>query len=188
MIPSLWIEAPMTAEQTALWTTPEERAYAATFGSERRRVEYLTWRTIVRRELGADVEIGYNDVGAPILINRNIHISVSHCNLRIAVCASANPCAVDIESETRNFSRAASRYMTLTEQSLSDDPLLSGVVWCAKEALYKYAGRRNLDIQHDLRIEQLDLTAGKLVGRIENGEPVELSVCRRDGCLVVYIL
>ena len=52
MIPRLLVEPPMGADEAARWTTPEERAEAAAFGSERRRAEFLGWRAIVRRELG----------------------------------------------------------------------------------------------------------------------------------------
>ena len=49
MIPRLLVEPPMGADEAARWTTPEERAEAAAFGSERRRAEFLGWRAIVRR-------------------------------------------------------------------------------------------------------------------------------------------
>ena len=76
--------------------------------------------------------------------------------------AGRDRCAVDIEPETRNFSRAVSRYLTPEEKSLSGDPFWPGIVWCAKEALYKYSGRRELDFRRDLRVEQVDLAAGML--------------------------
>ena len=107
---------------------------------------------------------------------------------RIAVCISPKRCAVDIEPASRDFSRAESRYTTPSERALSDDPLWPGIVWCAKEALYKYSGRRELDFRKDLRIGSADLAAGRLTGRIENGEPVELSVRREDGFILVCIL
>ena len=188
MIRKLLVEPPMTAEEAVRWTTPEERAEAAAFGSERRRAEFLGWRALVRRELGTDVQIGYDAVGAPVLTGSDCCISVAHCAGRIAVCISPERCAVDIEPASRNFSRAESRYMTPSEQALSDEPLWPGIVWCAKEALYKYAGRRALDFQKDLRIGSADLAAGMLTGRIENGEPVELSVRREDGFILVCIL
>ncbi len=188
MIRKLLVEPPMTADEAARWTTPEEHADAATFGSERRRAEFLGWRAMVRRELGRAVVIGYNIIGAPMLRGSDLCISVAHCAGRIAVCISPERCAVDIEPETRNFSRAESRYMTPSERALSDDPLWPGIVWCAKEALYKYSGSLSLDFAEDLRIERADLAAGSLTGRIENGEPVELSVRRDDGFIIVYIL
>lgn len=187
MTPFLRIVPPMTAEETAPWTTADERAAAASFASERRRAEFLTWRTVVRRELGRDVRIEYNDLGAPRLTDCDVHISVSHCAGRVAVCFSNGPCAVDIEPESRNFSRAARRYMTPAERSLSDDPLLPGIVWCAKEALYKYSGRGELDFLTDLRIERADPAAGTLTGRIADGEPVELTLRREEGYIIVCI-
>ena len=130
----------------------------------------------------------YDALGAPVLTNRAVHISVAHCAGRIAVCASPERCAVDIEPATRDFRRAASRYLTPEEEALSDDPLLPGIVWCAKETLYKYAGRRELDFRRDLHVVRLDLAAGTLAGRIGNGEPVRLSVSLDEGFILVYIL
>lgn len=184
----LIIEAPWPEGEAAAWATAEERAAAAAFGSERRRREYLTWRALVRRELGRDVRIAYDAVGAPVLENRPEYLSVSHCDGRVAVCLSLRRCAVDIEPVTRNFGRVLSRYMTPEEQALADDPLLPAAVWCAKETLYKYAGRRELDLLHDLRITEADLAAGCLAGRIAGGAPVAMRLLCRDGYLATFIL
>lgn len=184
----LIIEAPWPEGEAAAWATAEERAAAAAFGSERRRREYLTWRALVRRELGRDVRIAYDAVGAPVLENRPEYLSVSHCDGRVAVCLSLRRCAVDIEPVTRNFGRVLSRYMTPEEQALADDPLLPAAVWCAKETLYKYAGRRELDLLHDLRITEADLAAGCLAGRIAGGAPVAMRLLCRDGYLTTFIL
>lgn len=123
------------------WVTSDELSEAGRFVREGRRREYLTWRAVVRRELGADVRIAYDAAGAPVVDRDGVYVGVSHCRGRVAVCLSDVPCAVDIEPETRDFSRAALRYMSPSEQALSGDPLLPAAVWCAKEALYKYARR-----------------------------------------------
>lgn len=188
MTKGLFIEPPMTEAEAAAWTTPGERIAAQEFLRERRRREFLTWRAVVRRELGGDVRIAYNEAGAPVVRGREVHIGVSHCRDRVAVCISDAPCAVDIESESRDFSRAAPRYMSPVEQRLSDDPLLPAAVWCAKETLYKYAGRPGLDMLCDLHVEAVDFGAGVVVGRIGDEEPVRLSLKRADGFIAVYIL
>lgn len=188
LLAGLIIEAPWPEGEAAAWATAEERAAAAAFGSERRRREYLTWRALVRRELGRDVHIAYDAVGAPVLENRPEYLSVSHCDGRVAVCLSLRRCAVDIEPVTRNFGRVLSRYMTPEEQALADDPLLPAAVWCAKETLYKYAGRRELDLLRDLRITEADLAAGCLAGRIAGGAPVAMRLLCRDGYLATFIL
>ena len=184
----LIIEAPWPEGEAAAWATAGERAAAAAFGSERRRREYLTWRALVRRELGRDVHIAYDAVGAPVLENRPEHLSVSHCDGRVAVCLSLRRRAVVIQPVTRNFGRVLSCYMTPEEQALADDPLLPAAVWCAKETLYKYAGRRELDLLRDLRITEADLAAGCLAGRIAGGAMVAMRLLCRDGYLATFIL
>lgn len=184
----LLIEPPMPLAAAIAWTTLEERQRAETFGSERRRREFLTWRAIIRRELGRNIRIAYDEVGAPILPDGEACVSVAHCADRVAVCLSPNRCAVDIEPADRNFTRAASRFLTPSEAALTDDPHWPGFVWCAKETLYKYAGRRNLDFRKDLRIESAHLAAGRIIGRIGDELPLELVARCIDGCLVTAIL
>lgn len=188
MTKRLFIEPPMTEAEAAARVTPGERAAAQEFLRERRRREFLTWRAVVRRELGDDVPIAYDETGAPVVPGREVHIGVSHCPGRVAVCISEAPCAVDVEPESRDFSRAAPRYMSPSEQALSGDPLLPAAVWCAKEALYKYARRPGLDLLHDLRVEAVDFAAGTVAGRIGSGETIRLTLHRADGFIAVYIV
>lgn len=186
MTRGLFIERPM--EHAEAFATPEELASAASFGSERRRCEYLAWRAVVRRELGSDARIAYDDCGAPRIVDHPLHIGVAHCSGYVAVCISEARCAVDIELLSRDFSRAMGRYITAEEQALSSDSRWPGVVWCAKETLYKYSGRRGLDFLCDLQICSADLAKGELTGRIENGEPVGLSVRCTEEYIAVFIL
>ena len=88
MTKGLFIEPPMTEAEAAARVTPGERAAAQEFLRERRRREFLTWRAVVRRELGDDVPIAYDEAGAPVVPGREVHIGVSHCPGRVAVCIS----------------------------------------------------------------------------------------------------
>lgn len=192
--PRLYIEPPQTEEETSAWTTADEASQAAAFRNERRRREFLTWRAIVRRELGRDTRIAYNGLGAPILPDGEAYVAVSHCSGRVAVCLSPNRCAVDIERADRDFSRAAERFLTPDEAALSSDPRWPGLVWCAKETLYKYARRRNLDLLRDLRIVSVRPSSDPspctwtIGGQIGNEAPLRLSACYDGDFLVVYIL
>lgn len=169
------------------WIAADERAAADAFGSERRRREYLTWRAVVRRALGPDVRIGYDANGAPQLLDLSLHLSVSHCAGLVAVALSDAPCAVDAESTGRDFSRVCTRYLTPSEASLSSDPLWPAVAWCAKETLYKYARRRELDLCRDLRLLEADLARGRLVGRIGDGALLPMRIDRVEEVLVISL-
>ena len=140
---------------------------AAALKPASRREEFLMWRSIVYRRL-PDAEIAYNAVGAPVVCNYPLHIGVSHCPGYVAV---------------RDFGRAAARCASAEERQLSDSPLLLPALWCAKETLYKYSGRRNLDLLRDLRIERFDPDEGRMTGRICGESALEIGLRREEELL-----
>lgn len=176
----------MNEEEASLFVTAEDKAVAATFAPGRRR-EYLAWRAMTYRELGP-VKIGYAPSGAPVIEDRNdICLGVSHGAGRVALCISEAPCAVDIERCDRDFTSLTERFLTPDECLLGKgDPYFPAVAWCAKEVLYKMAGRRELSLTADLHLTAVG--DGWIAGSIKNGEPFRLSVRRlRDAFLVWYL-
>lgn len=186
MSSGLFIEQPYSLDELRSLVSESDWRDASKFTLERRQREYLSWRAIVRRELG-DVSIHYNHVGAPVVQGGDIHLSVSHSKDYVAVCISKNRCAVDVESLNRNFERVAPRYITDVERRLSNNAMLPAVLWCAKEAIYKYSDCQELDFLSDITIESVDFATETVVGRIKNGEPISLSVRILDRTVAVYI-
>lgn len=183
----LLLTRPLSEPEINAWTTLSEREQASGFELVRRS-EWLSWRGIVRRELGLpQLRFAYSDCGAPSIEGSALHLSVSHCEDSVAVALSEGPCAVDVEPLARDFGRVAARYLSAGERILSDDPLWPAVVWCAKETLYKFAGRRGVDWLRDLRIEQVDFPDGRLVGRIGSGEALTLRFLLLAGRVVVFL-
>ncbi len=176
----LFVEAPLPIEEAARWATDDEQATVRNFSDARKR-EYLAWRAIVRRTIGRDAIIAYNSVGAPILTNYPFRITVSHCQGRVAVGISDRPCAVDIERIDRNFRRILSRYLTPEEQRHSAHPLFPAIAWCAKETLYKYAGRQGLDLLNDLHIDRISFSEAEARPMLH-----EVLSCPVDGELTVH--
>lgn len=179
----LLIEPLLPEAEAARWITDAEWREAAPFAPQRRQ-EYLAWRAVVRRELGA-VGIGYDAVGAPRIEGcQGICIGVSHGAGRVAVVLSDRPCAVDIERLNRPFDRLLPRYLTAAEQCLSTDPRFPAAAWCAKEVLYKLAGERGLDLRADLRLR----AAGDdwIEGSVRGGECLRLAVRYLADAVVVW--
>ena len=158
---------------------PVERAEAAErFSAEGRRAEWLAWRSVVRELVCADgfttedFRIVYNECGAPEVRRADnsqilYYIGVSHCRGRVAVVVSAAPCGVDVEWADRNFERASSRYISTDERALEQHypERMSGAVWCAKEAVYKYFSAQGVkypDFLNDIRVVASDLSRGVL--------------------------
>lgn len=189
--PGLFIERLLDEEQLRAAATDAERRTADGFGSQQRRREYLMWRGIVRRELGPQTEISYLPSGKPTVNHPDTYIGVSHCRDFAAVIISSQPCAVDIEPLSRNFSRAAERCCTPSERALSDDPRLAAALWCAKETLYKYApandGRRAVSFTDDIRIESVDFNRGTIAGRILGGDTIVMRMREHEGHLIVFV-
>lgn len=169
--------------------TDEEWQRAGRMNPVSRRAEWLAWRAIVRERLGRDVSITYDPVGAPQVDVG--HIGVSHTKDWVAVVwSSERRCAVDIESASRDVSHVSSRFVSKEEHRLSDtsNPLFTISVWCAKEALYKYAGEPGLDLLNDIRIVSSDLAAGKMIGSVGNIPLlVVVELHFRDGLVIAAI-
>lgn len=173
-------------EQAAPFVAPDDWERARAF-PPRRRSEYLSWRALLGRELGHAPRIVYEASGAPRLLDFEGYIGVSHSRSHAAVCISDRPCAVDIESLSRNFTLAGPRYMTPSERLLSSEPYLAAAVWCAKECLYKYAGREGLDLLRDLSVEHVDFRTGCIAGRIAGGSLLGMCMKRFEGDLAVWL-
>lgn len=164
---------------------PEDMAATEGFPESRRR-EALAWRAIVRRETGTNVRIRYDSNGAPA-IDAGGFIGVSHSRNLVAVRFSDRRCAVDTEPLDRDFSRAVGRYMTPAERALSDDRRLPAAVWCAKETLCKFAGRRGTNLLRDLRVLAVDFAAGSILGSAYGCAPLKLGIELLETDIVVYI-
>ncbi len=117
------------------WVTDEEWSVASLLKPVSRRAEWLAWHAIVRRHLGRDVSISYNENGAPQIVGAPPpgkaigYLSISHTVGWVAVLWSPSPCAIDIELRNRPISPTLkTRYSDVS--SIED--------WCKKEAAFKY--------------------------------------------------
>lgn len=159
-----WIRVtPISGEDSFADVSPKIRELVEKFGSAKRRAESYAWRALLARELGADVEVEYNEVGAPILVNREGYIGVSHCNSRVALIYSRHTTvAIDIEELGRSFEGVSPRYLTPRERTLNSHPNWLAMAWCAKECLYKMAGRKAIDLLKDIELQGVEQTCDHL--------------------------
>ncbi len=159
------------------------------FASAARKRERLSWRLALHHyfeRIGQPTpEVQYSPCGAPYLVGSQLHIGVSHCKNSIALIISNKPVAIDIEPLDRNFSRAIERVASPEELALSHDEHLPALLWCAKETLYKLAGKNGLDMRHDLRICAIDVEQGDITAQICD-EQVSLHMFEMAGNMVVW--
>lgn len=151
--------------------TEAEKNYISLHKSASRRNEGAAWRSALRRLTGCG-ETAYTSSGAPYIPESKLHIGVSHTACYAAVIVSEHRCSIDIESESRNFLRAAGRYMSAAEAGLGDGygALWPAVVWCSKETLYKFADTPQPDLFSDIRITGANASRATVCGSIRTAE------------------
>ncbi len=151
-----------SAQRAEELLTPHYREQLMKINSPTRRAQSQAWRVAAREMLGGGIRFTYNAVGAPEIEDSLLRISVSHTSTLAVVAASSGPCGVDIERLDRNFQHVASRYISPSEEALpaSSHPHFRAAIWCAKEAVYKYLGRREIDFVNDITIERVDTLRG----------------------------
>lgn len=167
--------------------TEADLTFVETFTAESRRCEVLAWRAIVRRVLGEDVEIFYDDYGAPKVSNPSKYISISHSREYVSVLLSERPCAVDIEDAGRDFRKVATRYLSSDELCMAEKYDVFAEMWSAKEALYKYYKKGRLDLVRDISIESYNSENSTFVATILGGEPIVVDIKRYNNLVVATI-
>lgn len=155
----LWrIDEP--ADELAALCSRKDREYSQKFGTDKRKREWLAWHAALK-EICPDAEVEYKKSGAPFLKTGG-YISVSHAQGYVALALSgAVPCGIDIESRNRDFSRAVPRITTLQERETISQAGLEGIeanalLWCAKEAFYKWAGEEGVDFKDEIFVRDID--------------------------------
>jgi hypothetical protein len=69
--------------------------------------------------------------------------------------------------------------MTAAERALCAEEWWAAAVWCAKECLYKMAGREGADFKRDIVVESVDTSTSQILCRAY-GEPITLCYAMPD--------
>lgn len=165
------------------YCSPEDTEYASRFAADARKKEWLAWRGLIRR-LAPEVTVSYNSMGAPVA-DRG-YISVSHGGGYAAVMLCDTPCGIDIEAAGRDFSRAAGRFMSQQEKlATGNDNTLHGKIWCAKEALFKWAGEEGVDFAGEIAVDVQNMHCGIFSG-VLRGRGAALHDISAGELLIIY--
>jgi len=109
-----------------------------------RRMEWLASRVLIHRLTGLYPAIHYNRNGQPTLPGSKKNISISHTHHYAAILLSEESMpGVDIEFPSSRIRKVSDRFLNPKEKTFINDTtsdLQMGIIWCAKEAIYKTAG------------------------------------------------
>ena len=159
----------------SLLLLPEDEMKIRNIKLQKVRLQKLACRAALAHLLGDNkVEIIYSETGQPLL--KNHYISFSHTTTSSAVALSTIPVGIDMEELTPRILKLYPRFMSEKEILNSNVNDLKNLYyfWCAKEAMYKWYGLKDLDF-----IEDLDVLKNEKKGSIKNKHTLQL----KDFCI-----
>lgn len=97
-----------------------------------------------------------DEYGKPMLKNLDWHISLAHCSMyAVAILHKTQAVGIDIEEISPKIRRVIARICTSEELAWAGDSLSNfSILWCSKEAMYKYYGKKKLDFKKEIRISE----------------------------------
>lgn len=139
-----------------------------------RQLHWLSSRVLIRSFMNTKQFIHLeNDLhGKPVIHNFPVHISLSHsADLSAILISKKFSVGIDIEKIDPKILRIKNKFLNDTEKkSISEEEELNQlyVIWCAKEAMYKLYGKKQLEFREHLFVSAFKYAhSGELNGRIE---------------------
>ena len=148
----------------AIWKVEEDEAFfvertgmTSDMKNERRRIEHLAGRFLLKH-LEADFplhQISKDEHDKPRIDNNAFFFSISHSWPYIAALIDPyEEAGIDIQTWHARIEQIQHKYLSTDEQQMfKNDPKLLTLAWSAKEAVYKWNGKRGVDFIEHLPIE-----------------------------------
>lgn len=137
------------------------------FTAVKRKKEWLCVRILLRALTNEDLIIYYNENRKPLLKNTIFNVSISHSRNYVAVYLDQDKClGIDIEEPREQILKITSKFLSPTELTyLPKENKISKatILWCIKEAMYKFYSKKLLDFKKELAIEPFDLKPNGMV-------------------------
>lgn len=134
----------------------------------------LSKHNLAARALANTVSPGFellekDEFGKPYFESAKHYISITHAgNYAGFMLTEDRECGLDMEHLTERIKAIVPKFFREDEKEFLKDGLEGMfMVWCAKEALYKYYGRKALDFKKHLKLHYAPLSKeGSLIGEI----------------------
>ncbi|MDZ4663492.1 MAG: 4'-phosphopantetheinyl transferase superfamily protein [Bacteroidota bacterium] len=136
---------------------------------EKREIERKGTQFLLKKMLNtAAFELVYNELKRPLLKGRSEHISISHSHQWLAISIhQTNETGVDLELIREKVINIKHKFLCEQEFEFAQTDIDKlTLLWCAKEAIYKMYGKKELEFKR-IKIDNFELKdRGELVGAI----------------------
>lgn len=152
-----------------------EISYLDTLISGKRNLHWLSTRVLLRRMMTTDayIDCRADSSGKPYLANFPHFISLSHSFDYAAVMVSKDKAVgIDIELIKDKIERIAHKFMSKRELAFISKDRIEQLYacWCAKEAIYKLHGKKNISFLDHIRIEPFEYSGtGSFIASLDTG-------------------
>ncbi|MDB5134961.1 MAG: 4-phosphopantetheinyl transferase superfamily protein [Mucilaginibacter sp.] len=171
---ALWkIEEKADELYNQLQLNDDEKAFVEQISHGKRHLHWLGTRVLLRKLLKTDeyIDCRVDEHGKPYLVDLPYHISLSHSFDYAAVMISkTRPVGIDIEQIKEKVERIAHKFMSTEEMAfINNEHKIQQlyVCWCAKEAIYKCYGQKEISFADNISLEPFNFDhAGKVKARL----------------------
>lgn len=134
--------------------------------NDQRLKQWLATRLLLN-SFFSEAKIIYDDLGKPYLDN-NWKISISHSNEFVAIIINKNEnCGIDIEKISDKVGRIKHKFLNDVDlKNITSNEHLT-LYWGAKEALYKYYGKKEVLFIENLFIKDFSINKTSFLGEIK---------------------
>jgi 4'-phosphopantetheinyl transferase len=160
---ALWkIEEQAEDLYNQLQLNDDEKAFVEKISNGKRHLHWLGTRVLLRKMLRTEEYINcqVDEHGKPYLVSLPYHISLSHSFDYAAVMISKKSAVgIDIEQVKEKVERIASRFLSPEELAfINNDRRIPHLYacWCAKEAVYKCYGQKEVSFMDDISLTPFD--------------------------------
>ena len=156
----------------------------ADFNAEKRKKEWIASRLLLN-EINPNYSISYNAFGAPELSNGG-YISISHSKGLVAIIISQQQVGIDIEEISEKALRVSSKFISKNNfKDLTAEE--ATLIWCAKEAIYKWYQKGNIDFIKNIIIQPFLIEEkGEIKAQCKN-ENLTLFYTKINSHFLVYV-
>ncbi|MES3019155.1 MAG: 4'-phosphopantetheinyl transferase superfamily protein [Bacteroidota bacterium] len=173
-----------------------EISYLDTLINGKRNMHWLSTRVLLRTMMNTDeyIDCQVDSSGKPYLTNFQHHISLSHSYEYAAVMISKDRAVgIDIELIKDKIERIAHKFMSKEELAFISANRIEHLYacWCAKEAIYKLHGKKNISFHYDIRIESFEYSgSGSFQSSLNTGKQTNHYTVHYDkfeGYMIGYV-
>jgi len=160
----------------------------------RRKVEWLATRLLLKEMIGPEFSISYLASGKPILNHDTFKtISITHSRDFVAIIIhQSKHVGIDIEDTNRDFRRIEKRFLSDRELDfVAGDDQLKCLFWCAKEAVFKLVEDEGIEFKEQIIVspnrEQENRFSAKFLNKGKNTD-YQLNYDSFSGNCMVWVV